>query len=71
MGVVAGAPDAVDGLERELLGRGVASRRLRTSHAFHSRLMAPVAERLVESVRRPAGVCEVHLPLVIEGRLDY
>jgi amino acid adenylation domain-containing protein len=54
MCVVAGAESAVAELEGELAGRGVASRRLRTAHAFHSRLMAPVAGRLVELVRRIA-----------------
>ncbi|HEV7516805.1 MAG TPA: beta-ketoacyl synthase N-terminal-like domain-containing protein, partial [Thermoanaerobaculia bacterium] len=54
MCVVAGTDCAVTELERELAQAGVASRRLRTSHAFHSRLMEPVAERLAESVRRVA-----------------
>jgi amino acid adenylation domain-containing protein len=52
MCVVAGTEAAVSELEGELAERGIVSRRLRTSHAFHSRLMEPVAERLVESVRR-------------------
>jgi yersiniabactin nonribosomal peptide synthetase len=52
MCVVAGSAEAVAALETELAGRGVVSRRLRTSHAFHSRQMEPVAARLVEAVRR-------------------
>jgi len=52
MCVVAGTEAAVAALEGELAALGVVSRRLRTSHAFHSRLMEPVAAKLVESVRR-------------------
>ncbi|HEX2091425.1 MAG TPA: amino acid adenylation domain-containing protein [Longimicrobiaceae bacterium] len=48
---VAGPVDAVAALEAELLGRGVACRRLAASHAFHSPMMEPVAERLAERVR--------------------
>ena len=44
---VAGGPaEAVAKLERELAGRGVSCRRLRTRHAFHSRMMEPVAGEL-------------------------
>ncbi|HEX6042719.1 aminotransferase class III-fold pyridoxal phosphate-dependent enzyme, partial [Longimicrobium sp.] len=48
--VVAGPVDAVEAFEAELAARGTVSRRLPTRHAFHSRMMAPVAaelERLV------------------------
>ncbi len=54
MCVAAGTESAVAELAEELAQQGVVSRRLRTSHAFHSRLMEPAAERLVESVRRLA-----------------
>ncbi|MEU9510859.1 type I polyketide synthase, partial [Micromonospora sp. NPDC048170] len=40
--VVAGAVDALDGLERLWQDRGVRTRRLRVSHAFHSPLMEPM-----------------------------
>jgi phthiocerol/phenolphthiocerol synthesis type-I polyketide synthase E len=40
--VLSGPPDAVSELEEELGGRGVASRRLHTSHAFHSAMMEPM-----------------------------
>ncbi|HTQ81522.1 MAG TPA: type I polyketide synthase, partial [Thermoanaerobaculia bacterium] len=52
MCVVAGAASAVAELERELAQKGIASRLLRTTHAFHSPHMEPVAERLVEAARR-------------------
>ncbi|MET0396513.1 MAG: amino acid adenylation domain-containing protein [Longimicrobiaceae bacterium] len=52
MTVVSGPVDAVSALEAELAGRGVACRRLPTRHAFHSPMMAPVAERLAELMRR-------------------
>jgi amino acid adenylation domain-containing protein len=51
MCVVAGTGGAVAELESELARRSVASRRLRTCHAFHTRLMEPVAERLAERIR--------------------
>ena len=41
--VVSGPADAVLALERRLNERGVAIRRLRTSHAFHSAAMEPAA----------------------------
>ncbi len=52
MTVVSGPVDAVSALETEMAGRGVACRRLPTRHAFHSPMMAPVAERLAELMRR-------------------
>jgi acyl transferase domain-containing protein/acyl carrier protein len=52
MTVVSGPVDAVAALEAEMTSRGVACRRLPTRHAFHSPMMAPVAERLAELMRR-------------------
>jgi thioester reductase-like protein len=52
LSVIAGPLPAVDDLERELTGRGVAVRRLPTTHAFHSTMMEPLRERLVEEVRK-------------------
>jgi phthiocerol/phenolphthiocerol synthesis type-I polyketide synthase E len=51
LSVIAGPVPAVDELQRELSGRGVAVRRLPTTHAFHSTMMEPLRERLVEAVR--------------------
>jgi len=50
-GVVSGPPEAVEDLERRLAEAGHPARRLRTTHAFHSRAMWPVAERLIDLVR--------------------
>jgi acyl transferase domain-containing protein/acyl carrier protein len=60
--VAAGAPEAVDDLAARLAARGVACRRLRTTHAFHSRQMEAIFERAVElaagvELRPPAIPC--------------
>jgi amino acid adenylation domain-containing protein len=51
--VVAGTFAAVEQLEAQLVARGVASRRLHTSHAFHSAMMEPILapfEQLLETM---------------------
>jgi acyl transferase domain-containing protein len=48
--VVAGPPAAVADLETALGEEGVLSRRLVTSHAFHSAMMEPIADRVAEAV---------------------
>lgn len=50
--VASGPPEAVAALEARLGAEGVVTRRLPTTHAFHSRMMEPVAERLAETMRR-------------------
>jgi thioester reductase-like protein len=53
MCVVAGPPADIDALEQHLTQQGIASRRLPTTHAFHSTMMGPIAEpftRLVKTV---------------------
>jgi acyl transferase domain-containing protein len=50
--VVAGPPAAIERFEAELAGRGLAARRLHTSHAFHSAMMEPILRDFVERVRR-------------------
>jgi len=50
--VVSGAAAAVARLEEDLAAAGVRSRRLHTSHAFHSALMDPAVDELVAAVRR-------------------
>ena len=44
--VVSGPYDAVDALEKTLAERNIVSRRLHTSHAFHSAMVDPVIEPL-------------------------
>src|SRR6185369_5331570 len=41
--VLGGASEAVDECEQKLLSKGLACRRLPTSHAFHSPLLSPIA----------------------------
>ncbi len=48
LSVVSGPEGAIDHLNEELGRRGVSARRLATSHAFHSRMVDPVVERLAE-----------------------
>jgi acyl transferase domain-containing protein/acyl carrier protein len=50
--VVSGPTEAVEELERFLAARGDGSRRLHTSHAFHSGMMEPVLGEFTEHVRR-------------------
>jgi thioester reductase-like protein len=58
--VVAGPVEAVDALAQRLASEGVSSRRLPTSHAFHSPGMAPAADglrRLLKSIElRPPAI---------------
>ncbi len=58
--VVAGPPDAVGALEEQLTRQKIVCRRLPTAQAFHSKMMAPLADefaRLVETIqRRPPQV---------------
>ncbi len=50
--VVSGPFEAIDELAERLTGKGLACRRLHTSHAFHSRMMDPVLQPFLEQVRR-------------------
>ena len=50
--VIAGPLDAIDRLEQQLAAGAVTAVRLRTSHAFHSGMMAPVVEPFAELVAR-------------------
>lgn len=58
MCVVAGEPADIDTLQQQLTGQGIECRRLNTSHAFHSTMMAPIVEPFT---RRVAAV-ERHPP---------
>ncbi|HSK75059.1 MAG TPA: amino acid adenylation domain-containing protein [Thermoanaerobaculia bacterium] len=50
--VVSGPPEEVAALARLLSEEGIPARQLPTTHAFHSRGMEPLADRLTEQVRR-------------------
>jgi acyl transferase domain-containing protein len=52
LSVVAGTDAAVEVLEQRLAQRGVACRRLQTSHAFHSQMMEPAVAGFTELVGR-------------------
>lgn len=47
---VAGDTAAIEDLEKRLSHQGIASRRLRTSHAFHSAMMEPAVQKLADRV---------------------
>lgn len=48
--VVAGPVEAVEALEKRLLEDGAGARRVQSSHAFHSRMMEPIASRVTRLV---------------------
>ena len=50
--VVSGPPAAIAGLQQELDERKVRHRRLRTSHAFHSEMMAPILRPFAERMQK-------------------
>ena len=50
--VISGAIDEVERLETRLNADRVSSRRLQTSHAFHSTLMEPILDEFMQLVRR-------------------
>jgi amino acid adenylation domain-containing protein len=50
--VVAGPYGAVESLERDLDSRGIVTKRLHTSHAFHSAMMDPVLPPFTELLRK-------------------
>ncbi len=54
LSTLAGPGEAIAALARRLAERGVESRPLHTSHAFHSALMEPVVERFTAEVERIA-----------------
>lgn len=51
LSVVSGPPTAVQQLEERLAEQGINSRRLHTSHAFHSKMMEPVLGPFAERMR--------------------
>ncbi len=61
--VVSGPHHAMEPFEKELKVRRVATRPLRTSHAFHSPMMEPVLTPFTESIRR-VKFGELRIPYV-------
>lgn len=49
--VVAGPVPAVEALEQGLTGQGVVHRRVQSTHAFHSTMMEPIADKVTELAR--------------------
>lgn len=58
--VVAGATEAIDELEHQLSRKGLACRRLVTSHAFHSHMMVP----MVDSFSKPVKTVQLKPPQI-------
>ncbi|HEX8139749.1 MAG TPA: SDR family oxidoreductase [Pyrinomonadaceae bacterium] len=61
--VASGPSEAVAELELELAQRGLASRRLQTSHAFHSQMMEPVVAPFMEQIER-LSLGSVEIPYI-------
>jgi amino acid adenylation domain-containing protein len=61
--VVSGPYQAVESLEKTLEIRGIATKRLQTSHAFHSAMMDPVLEPFGALLKK-VPLCEPHIPYV-------
>ena len=49
--VLAGSPDAIAALEQQLAAQEIACRRVETTHAFHSAMLAPIREELTALAR--------------------
>jgi len=50
--VVSGTYASIERLEKQLADKGIETRRLKTSHAFHSPMMDPILESFIEEVKR-------------------
>ncbi len=68
--IVSGSDEAVAALEERLAGDGVATRRLRTSHAFHSAMMDPILEAFTREVAA-ASPAEPRIPFVSNVTGDW
>jgi acyl transferase domain-containing protein/acyl carrier protein len=58
--VVAGPVEALTALEQQLVAQGIVCRRVETRHAFHSDLLAPIAE----AVTALASTMQLHPPQI-------
>jgi acyl transferase domain-containing protein len=61
--VLSGKSDAIGRIEQRLSKEGLACRRLRTSHAFHSEMMDPILGEFLSQVRR-ANLSRPQIPYV-------
>ncbi|WP_041312796.1 type I polyketide synthase [Mycobacterium sp. JS623] len=61
--VVAGSDEDIGEFSRRLARHGIVTRRVRTSHAFHSRLMEPVIDEFRGFLSRMT-LCEPRIPLL-------
>jgi amino acid adenylation domain-containing protein len=59
--VVSGANTAIDALENQLTQEGIACQRLHTSHAFHSKMMAPITASFTQLVKQ-VRLCPPQIP---------
>jgi acyl transferase domain-containing protein/acyl carrier protein len=50
--VVSGSIDTINALEKKLKNKEIESRRLHTSHAFHSEMMTPILESFAQRVKQ-------------------
>jgi len=50
--VVSGTFETIESFEKVLIARGIISRRLQTSHAFHSAMMDPILDEFRQHLRR-------------------
>ncbi|HVH45117.1 MAG TPA: FkbM family methyltransferase [Labilithrix sp.] len=68
--VVAGPPEEIDAFEKELANRAVTIRRVQTSHAFHSPMMAPIADEVTAIARSyPRKAPSIPFVSNVTGRL--
>ena len=61
--VISGPWDSISRLESMLESKGIAASRLRTSHAFHSRMMEPAVDPFLEKLNR-ISLSRPKIPLV-------
>lgn len=69
--VLAGASTAVSDLEAHLEAESVPAKRLRTTHAFHSRQLRPLMEELTDYVRDNVTIAADRIPVLsnVTGRV--
>ncbi len=68
--VISGPSQAIAGLEAALLDDGLESRRLHTSHAFHSPMMRAAAEQFLQ-VLRTVELHAPHRPMLLDSQAEW